>query len=112
MSEQTLKRVDLIFGEYSNEKYKVLASTLQRNNEEILNDILESGLRGRGGAGFPTAMKWKFTAETVSDEKFVVCNADEANREHSKIVKSCCAFPVKCFQGWRSAGGSSVQKKD
>ena len=52
MSEQTLKRVDLIFGEYSNEKYKVLASTLERTNEDILQDLLESGLRGRGGRVF------------------------------------------------------------
>ena len=45
--------------------------------EEIIKEVLESGLKGRGGAGFPTGMKWKFTSEQPSPEKFIVCNADE-----------------------------------
>ena len=49
MPDSKLKRVDLIFGEYSNVKYKVLEDTLKRTHEEIIDDLLESGLRGRGG---------------------------------------------------------------
>jgi len=41
--------------------------------------VLKSGLRGRGGAGFPTGIKWKTTAEAVGDRKYIVCNADEGD---------------------------------
>lgn len=104
MSEATLKRVDLIFGEYSNEKYKVLAETLKRPNEEIINDLLESGLKGRGGAGFPTAMKWKFTAEAPGDEKFVVCNADEGEPGTFKDREILSRVPRKVFSGMAICG--------
>jgi [NiFe] hydrogenase diaphorase moiety large subunit len=104
MSEATLKRVDLIFGEYSNEKYKVLAETLKRSNEEIIADLLESGLKGRGGAGFPTAMKWKFTAEAPGDEKFVVCNADEGEPGTFKDREILTRVPRKVFSGMAICG--------
>ncbi|OGI04252.1 MAG: dehydrogenase [Candidatus Melainabacteria bacterium GWF2_37_15] len=45
--------------------------------EEIINIIKDSGLRGRGGAGFPTGMKWEFAAKAAGEKKYVVCNADE-----------------------------------
>ena len=47
--------------------------------DEVISVILESGLRGRGGAGFPTARKWQFAKNSVSDKKYVVCNADEGD---------------------------------
>ncbi|MGB9790419.1 MAG: NADH-quinone oxidoreductase subunit NuoF [Thermotoga caldifontis] len=45
--------------------------------EQVIQTIKESGLRGRGGAGFPTGLKWEFTAKAKADQKYVVCNADE-----------------------------------
>ena len=45
--------------------------------EQVIQTIKESGLRGRGGAGFPTGLKWEFTAKAQADQKYVVCNADE-----------------------------------
>lgn len=45
---------------------------------EVIAEVEKSGLRGRGGAGFPTGTKWKFVAKTNSDKKYVVCNADES----------------------------------
>ncbi len=47
--------------------------------EQIVDEMLESGLRGRGGAGFPTGLKWKFAMGAKSDEKYVLCNADEGD---------------------------------
>ena len=47
--------------------------------EDVINTILASGLRGRGGGGFPTGRKWQFAHASVSDKKYVVCNADEGD---------------------------------
>ncbi|MCK9908839.1 NADH-quinone oxidoreductase subunit NuoF [Microbacteriaceae bacterium K1510] len=45
----------------------------------IINEVTQSGLRGRGGAGFPTGIKWKTVAEAKADQKYIVCNADEGD---------------------------------
>ena len=47
--------------------------------DDVLGELKTSGLRGRGGAGFPTWLKWSFTKEASSDEKYIVCNADEGD---------------------------------
>jgi NADH-quinone oxidoreductase subunit F len=47
--------------------------------DQIVKEVLDSGLRGRGGAGFPTGMKWKFAAASLGDVKYVLCNADEGD---------------------------------
>lgn len=47
--------------------------------QQVIDEIGKSGLRGRGGAGFPTSRKWQFAADQVSDEKYVICNADEGD---------------------------------
>ena len=47
--------------------------------EQVIQTMLDSGLRGRGGAGFPTGMKWKFAAANSADQKYVCCNADEGD---------------------------------
>jgi len=46
---------------------------------EVIEEILKSGLKGRGGAGFPTGMKWKFAAANDADQKYIICNADEGD---------------------------------
>lgn len=104
MSESKLKRVDLIFGEYSSTKYKVLADTLKRSNEDILEDLMESGLKGRGGAGFPTALKWKFAAEYKSEEKYVICNADEGEPGTFKDREILSRVPRKVLSGMAICG--------
>ena len=55
---------------------KVLTSMTQ---DDVINEVLESGLRGRGGAGFPTGKKWMFTKMAEGNQKYVVCNADEGD---------------------------------
>ncbi|WP_455014034.1 NADH-quinone oxidoreductase subunit NuoF [Hominenteromicrobium sp.] len=47
--------------------------------EQVIQTMLDSGLRGRGGAGFPTGLKWKFAAANQADQKYVCCNADEGD---------------------------------
>ena len=47
--------------------------------DQIVKEMLDSGLRGRGGAGFPTGLKWKFAAQSKNDIKYVLCNADEGD---------------------------------
>jgi NADH-quinone oxidoreductase subunit F len=59
--------------------YKALEKALKKTPEEIIETVIESGLRGRGGAGFPTGLKWKFTRPVESDKKYVICNADEGD---------------------------------
>jgi NADH-quinone oxidoreductase subunit F len=60
--------------------YQAIAKAATENNPEALIETMHvSGLRGRGGAGFPTWRKWKFTREAKGDRKFVVCNADEGD---------------------------------
>nr|WP_121526416.1 NADH-quinone oxidoreductase subunit NuoF [Mesotoga sp. HF07.pep.5.2.highcov] len=57
--------------------YQGLAKALRMTPEEVIEELKKSNLRGRGGAGFPTGLKWEFTQKVRSDEKFVICNADE-----------------------------------
>jgi len=60
--------------------YKALASVLERNDPEgTIEDIKKSGLRGRGGAGFPTGMKWSLCRQNSADQKYMICNADEGD---------------------------------
>jgi NADH-quinone oxidoreductase subunit F len=60
--------------------YEALAATLAaKDPESLINQIIESGLRGRGGAGFLTGMKWRFTRLAQGDHKYIVCNADEGD---------------------------------
>ncbi len=63
-----------------NEGYKALEHVLNNmTKEEVIEEITKSGLRGRGGAGFPTGKKWSFVKEANGVEKYVVCNADEGD---------------------------------
>lgn len=60
--------------------YKALEQVLtSMSQDDVINEITESGLRGRGGAGFPTGKKWLFTKQAEGDQKYVVCNADEGD---------------------------------
>jgi len=60
--------------------YKALEKVLlHMSSDEVIKEILDSGLRGRGGAGFPTGKKWEFTKMAKGEQKYVVCNADEGD---------------------------------
>jgi len=63
-----------------NDGYKALEKSVKEMScEDIINEIKNSGLRGRGGAGFPTGLKWQFAYNAKSKKKYIVCNADEGD---------------------------------
>ncbi len=109
--ENKLRKVDLIFGEYPTEKYKVLEKCLKMSPDEIINEILDSGLKGRGGAGFPTGLKWKYTKNQDADEKFVICNADEGEPGTFKDREILDKVPRKVFSGMAICGKAIGAKK-
>jgi len=78
-----LKNVGLIDPEsiedyIAHDGYTALGIALQKTPDEVISIIKESGLQGRGGAGFPTGIKWGFVNKTYGNKKYVVCNADES----------------------------------
>ena len=60
--------------------YKALGKVLtEMTPAQVIQEVKDSGLRGRGGGGFPTGMKWDFASKSVNDQKYVLCNADEGD---------------------------------
>ena len=60
--------------------YRALGKALtEMTPQQVIDEVLNSGLRGRGGAGFPTGKKWQFAAASKADQKYMVCNADEGD---------------------------------
>ena len=60
--------------------YQALANCLTKmSREEVVETVIQSGLRGRGGGGFPTGLKWKYSSKSADKEKYIICNADEGD---------------------------------
>ena len=59
--------------------FRGLEKALKMTPQEVIDEVLASGLRGRGGGGFPSGRKWQFAKNSVSDQKYVVCNGDEGD---------------------------------
>ncbi|MFA6800948.1 MAG: NADH-ubiquinone oxidoreductase-F iron-sulfur binding region domain-containing protein [Acholeplasmataceae bacterium] len=60
--------------------YRALGEILEnKTSDEVIDEMIKSGLRGRGGGGFPTGLKWQFAKRAISDQKYVICNADEGD---------------------------------
>lgn len=93
------KRVDILFSPYSVAPYQILKDTMKRSKEEVISELINSGLRGRGGAGFPLGMKWKYAAEQKSKTKYVICNADEGEPGTFKDRKLLVDVPRKVISG-------------
>ena len=66
-----------------------MASLLNYSPREVIREVEMSGLRGRGGAGFPTGRKWRMAAETSAEQRYVICNADEG--EPGTFGTECCS---------------------
>ena len=63
----------------ANRGFLALAKVLSMSQDEVIQEMIDSGLRGRGGGGFLTGLKWKFAKANKSDKKYVICNADEGD---------------------------------
>ncbi|MBW6533835.1 MAG: NADH-quinone oxidoreductase subunit E [Mariniphaga sp.] len=98
-----LKRVDFIFRN-ENDWEKVLSNTIKKKPDEIINELISSELKGRGGAGFPTGLKWKLTAESKSKEKYVICNADEGEPGTFKDREILTKVPYKVLTAMAVCG--------
>ncbi|MDK2841116.1 MAG: [NiFe] hydrogenase diaphorase moiety large subunit [Anaerophaga sp.] len=95
---KSLKRLDLIF-KNEHDAEAILSKSLSRTNEELIEDLISSGLKGRGGAGFPTGLKWKLTAEAKGENKYVICNADEGEPGTFKDREILSSVPHKVMTG-------------
>src|SRR5665647_2231826 len=109
MKNKGLTKVDLIF-EKINPK-EVLTKAFKMSGDEIIQQVLASGLKGRGGAGFPTGLKWKYTAAEKSPEKYVVCNADEGEPGTFKDREILDRVSNKVYGGMAIAGKAIGAKK-
>jgi len=89
-----LKRADFIF-KNENDWEDVLRKSISRPPNELINELISSELKGRGGAGFPTGLKWKVTSEEVNDVKYVICNADEGEPGTFKDREILSRVPFK-----------------
>ncbi len=100
MEQLQLKKVDIIFGwDEKVTPIDVYDKTIKKSADSIILDMIDSGLKGRGGAGFPTGLKWKFTRNEDSDAKYVICNADEGEPGTFKDREILDRVPEKVFTG-------------
>lgn len=104
MENKLLKKVDLIFCKTCQDDIEVVKKAITRHPDEIINDLIDSGLKGRGGAGFPTGLKWKFTKNQDSAVKYVICNADEGEPGTFKDREILDTVPTKIFAGMAICG--------
>jgi NADH:ubiquinone oxidoreductase subunit F (NADH-binding)/(2Fe-2S) ferredoxin len=79
--------------------------------EDVIKVVKDSGLRGRGGAGFPTGLKWEFTYKIPSDEKYVICNADEGEPGTFKDRLILEGDPYRIVEAMTIAGYAVGAKK-
>ncbi len=98
MGKKQLRRMDLIFTN-EDDFNDIITSTLSKSNEYIIEEMINSGLKGRGGAGFPTGLKWKLTAEEKSKKKYIICNADEGEPGTFKDREILTQVPYKVLTG-------------
>ncbi len=85
--------------------YRALAKVLEQNNPDaVIEEIEKSGLRGRGGGGFPTGRKWKFTAANRGGKSYVVCNGDEGDPGAFMDRSVMEGDPHKLLEGMAIAG--------
>ncbi len=98
-----LKRVDFIFSN-ENDWEKVLSTTLKKKPSDLINELFSSELKGRGGAGFPTGLKWKLASEAKDEAKYIICNADEGEPGTFKDREILSKVPYKVLTAMAVCG--------
>ena len=109
MENKLLNKVGLIFEKI--DANEALKKAFEMPNDKIIQEILDSGLKGRGGAGFPTGLKWKYTAAEKDPEKYIVCNADEGEPGTFKDREILDRVSYKVYGGMAIAGKTIGAKK-
>ncbi len=84
--------------------FKALKKVLTMSSQEVIDEISKSGLRGRGGGGFPTGRKWQFAKDQKNDEKYVVCNGDEGDPGAFMDRSILEGNPISVIEGMMIAG--------
>ena len=84
--------------------YQGFLNALEMKPEDVVQTVFDSGLRGRGGGGFPTGLKWKFALGSESDEKYVVCNGDEGDPGAFMDRSALEDNPMAVIEGMMIAG--------
>jgi [NiFe] hydrogenase diaphorase moiety large subunit len=97
MKQDKKRKGPVLFSDYT--PGSGIKKAIEAGRESILFEIRESGLKGRGGAGFPTSTKWMLTAASVGDKKFIVCNADEGEPGTFKDRVLLLEYPELVFEG-------------
>ena len=97
MSDTHVKRVDHIFKKANCRE--VLDKIMDMKPDDICQELLESDLKGRGGAGFPTGLKWRYAASEEDPVKYIICNADEGEPGTFKDREILDQVPEKVFCG-------------
>ena len=93
--------------------YEALGIVLtEKTPEDVIQILLDSGLRGRGGAGFPTGLKWKFAAANERTRNTSAVMQMKEIREHSWIVRFWRAILTQCWRQWRSQDMPSGRPRD
>jgi len=100
---QLQEKVGLIF-KPTDKIFDILDAALKLTPDQIIQNVMDSGLKGRGGAGFPTGLKWKFAKAAEGDVKYVICNADEGEPGTFKDREILDQVAEKVFLGMAICG--------
>lgn len=96
------KKGQVLFADF--ESGSAVKKAVSVSPEDVIEEVKISNLRGRGGAGFPTGMKWGFTRQSPGDKKYIVCNADEGEPGTFKDRVILTEIPQMLFEGMAVAG--------
>jgi len=100
--EKKKRKGEVIFSKYI--RGEAVKKILSLSREDVLFELRDSKLKGRGGAGFPTATKWTIVAAALADQKYIICNADEGEPGTFKDRVLLLEYPELVFEGMVIAG--------